>query len=171
MPWTIDTTHSDVSFSVRHMVFARVRGHFTRWSAEVDADDAGALHGLRATIELDSVDTREAQRDAHLRSADFFDVENHPHMTFVSTAIEAHDGGLRVTGDLTIRDATRPVTLRVEGTGTGKDPWGNQRQGYRATARIQRAQWGLTWNAALELGGVLVGEDVDIEIEAQLVRS
>ena len=171
MSWSIDTTHSEVSFTVRHMVFAKVRGSFLKWSGAVEADDNGAITALSATIETASIDTREAQRDGHLKSPDFFDAASFPTMSFRSTGLRGDlRGSFQVDGELTIRGNTRPVTLDVERTGGGKDPWGNTRVGYRATARISRADFGLTWNAALELGGVLVGEQVDIEIETQLVR-
>lgn len=169
--WSFDTAHSEVSFSVRHMVFAKVRGSFTRWSGNVLADATGALTGISAEIVVESIDTHEAQRDGHLRSADFFDVANHPTMTFASTAVRGDtSGAFHIDGDLTIRGTTLPVTLNVEFTGGGKDPWGNTRRGYRGTARVNRQEFGLTWNAALELGGVLVGDQIEIEIETQLVK-
>lgn len=169
--WSIDIPHSQVSFSVRHMMFAKVRGSFGRWSGEVQSGPDGALTGVQAQIEVDSIDTREPQRDGHLRSPDFFDTANHPHMSFRSTALRGDPrGGFQLDGELSIRGNTRPVTLEVEATGEGRDPWGNTRRGYRATTRVRRADFGLTWNAALELGGVLVGEDVDIELEVQLVK-
>lgn len=169
--WTFDTAHSDVAFSIRHMVFAKVRGSFTRWSGTVVGDDNGALTALTADIEIDSIDTREAQRDAHLKSADFFDAATHPTMRFQSTAVRGDTSGtFQVDGTLTLHGTTLPVTLAVEYTGGGKDPWGNTRRGYRATTRINRKDYGLNWNQALELGGVLVGEQVDIELEIQLVH-
>jgi polyisoprenoid-binding protein YceI len=170
--WSLDTAHSEVGFSVRHMMFAKVRGQFRAWSGTVLADDEGRLSSLAADIDVESIDTREAQRDAHLRSPDFFDAASHPKMTFRSTAIRGDTArDFEVDGDLTIRGVTRPVTLNVEVTGGGKDPWGNLRRGYRATTRIDRHAFGLNWNQALELGGVLVGEHVDIEIEAQAVKA
>ena len=169
--WSIDTAHSEIGFSIRHMMFAKVRGSFTRWSGTVEGDEGGALSSVTAEIAVDSIDTREAQRDGHLKSPDFFDAASFPTMSFRSTGLRGDlRGSFQVDGELTIRGNTRPVTLDVERTGGGKDPWGNTRVGYRATARISRADFGLTWNAALELGGVLVGEQVDIEIETQLVR-
>lgn len=171
MSWSIDTTHSELSFSVRHMMFAKVRGSFLKWTGSVEADDGGAITGLSASIETASIDTREAQRDGHLRSPDFFDSEAHPTMTFVSSAVRGDPNGVAsVDGTLTIRGTARPVTLDLNFTGGGKDPWGNTRRGYRAVTRIDRRDFGLTWNAALELGGVLVGEQVDIEIEVELVK-
>ena len=171
MSWSIDTTHSEVSFTVRHMVFAKVRGSFLKWSGSVEADDNGGITALSATIETASIDTREAQRDGHLRSPDFFDAEAHPTMTFVSSGVRGDtNGSFVVDGTLTIRGASRPVALDVSYTGGGKDPWGNTRRGYRAVTKIDRRDFGLTWNAALELGGVLVGEQVEIEIEVEVVK-
>lgn len=169
--WSFDTAHSEVSFTVRHMVFAKVRGTFGRWSGTVATDDAGNLSAVGADIDIHSIDTREAQRDGHLKSPDFFDAANHPSMSFRSTAIQGNLAGtFTIDGTLTIRGNSRPVRLNAEFTGTGKDPWGNTRRGYRATARINRKEFGLTWNQALEFGGVMVGEDVEIEIETQLIR-
>lgn len=171
MSWNFDTTHSEIAFTVRHMVFAKVRGSFTKWSGGVQTDDSGALVGLSAEVQIDSIDTREPQRDGHLKSPDFFDAAAHPTMSFASTGISGDtNGAFSITGDLTIRGTTRPVTLQAKATGAGKDPWGNQRRGFRASATINRKDFGLTWNQALELGGVLVGEEVEIEAEVQLVK-
>ena len=170
---TIDTTHSEISFAVRHMMFAKVRGHFKAWKAEL-AFDAEAPSRSKVTVDVDvtSIDTREAKRDAHLRSADFFDAEQFPTMRFESTSVEATgEGTYRLSGDLTIRGTTRPVTLDVEQTGSGKDPWGNDRLGFTVKGSISRSEWGLTWNQALEAGGVLVGDKVEIEVETQVVAS
>lgn len=170
--WSIDPTHSQISFSVRHMMFAKVRGSFGRWRGAVDLGDDGALRAVSASVEVDSIDTREPQRDAHLRSPDFFDAATWPTMDFQSRAVRpAGPGRLVIDGELTLHGVTQPLALEVEATGEGRDPWGNTRRGYRATARLRRADFGLTWNAALELGGVLVGEEVDIEVEVQLVRA
>lgn len=168
---TIDTTHSEISFAVRHMMFAKVRGHFKAWSAELTYDAASPARS-KVTVDVDvaSIDTREEKRDAHLRSADFFDAENHPTMRFVSTAVEpTGNGTYRLTGDLTIRGTTRPVTLAVEQTGAGKDPWGNDRLGFSVKGSIARSEWGLTWNQALEAGGVLVSDTIEIEVETQVI--
>ncbi len=171
MSWSFDSSHSEVSFSVRHMMIAKVRGSFPTWSGTVEADDAGKLTALTVDIDTASVNTREAQRDAHLASADFFNSAAFPKMTFVSTRIApAQDGEFDITGKLTIKDVTREVVLRATFNGTGKDPWGNTRRGYGAKTRVNRTEFGLTWNAALELGGVLVGEDVDIELDVQIVQ-
>lgn len=168
----IDLTHSEIGFTVRHMMFAKVRGQFKSWSSSIGFDGQDPT---KATIEVQvdtaSIDTREDKRDGHLRSADFFDAEKFPKMTFKSKRIErAGDAEYKVVGDLTIRDVTREITLDVEQTGSGKDPWGNQRLGFSAKAAIQRSDWGLKWNQALEAGGVLVSEKVDIHVEVQLVE-
>lgn len=171
MPWSFDNSHSEISFSVRHMVFAKVRGSFPKWSGTVDADEAGNLTGLQVNIETGSVDTRESQRDAHLRSGDFFDSESHPLMSFAATSIQGDQSGqFEIVGTLSIRGTARPVTLQTTFAGTGKDPWGGTRRGYNAKASLNRTDFGLNWNAALELGGVLVGEQVDIELDVQIVN-
>jgi polyisoprenoid-binding protein YceI len=169
--YTIDYQHSDVGFSVRHMVFAKVRGHFTKWSADLAFDAADpAKSSVNVTIEAASIDTREPQRDAHLRSPDFLDAEKVPQLTFRSTKVEkAGDKKYAVTGDLAIRGVTRPVRLDVEELGGGKDPWGNQRVAFAAKTRIDRGDYGLKWNQALEAGGVLVAEHVDIEIDVEAI--
>jgi polyisoprenoid-binding protein YceI len=171
--FTIDNAHSDISFSVRHMVFAKVRGHFTKWSAQMVFDPADASKAsVEASIDAASIDTREPQRDAHLRSPDFLDVEKFPTITFKSKRIEsAGENRYRVVGDLTIHGTTREVTLDVEQTGRGKDPWGNERVGFVARTSINRLDYGLKWNQALETGGVLVGEKVDIEIDVEAVSA
>jgi polyisoprenoid-binding protein YceI len=169
--YSIDTTHSEVAFIVRHMVFAKVRGQFKEWSAELAYDAADPTRStLRAVIDVGSIDTRETKRDEHLKSADFFDAATFPKMTFQSKRVERAGKRFKVVGDLTIRDATREVTLDVEPTGTGKDPWGNERLGFSAKTTISRGEFGLKWNQALETGGVLVSDNVDIEVEAQVVQ-
>jgi len=169
--YTIDTTHSDVGFSVRHMVFAKVRGHFTKWTADLVFDPADPSKGaVNVTIDVNSVDTREAQRDGHLKSADFLDAEKYPTITYKSTKVEsAGPKKLNVTGDLTIHGVTKPVKLEVEELGGGKDPWGNQRVAFQGKARVDRGDFGLKWNQALETGGVLVGEHIDIEIDIEAI--
>ena len=171
--WNIDPSHSGVSFSIRHMVISKVRGAFERWQGVVDFDEQDpAASKVSVTIDAASIDTREEKRDAHLRSADFFDVENHPALTFVSTAVEKLAGNeYRVTGDLTIKGVTRPVTLEAEYLGGGKDPWGNQRLGFLARTSINRKDFGLGWNQVLEAGGVLVGEKVEIELDVQAIKA
>jgi polyisoprenoid-binding protein YceI len=170
---TIDTTHSGIHFSVRHMVVAKVRGAFKAFGGAVQYDAQNpAASTVAVTIEAGSIDTGVAQRDGHLKGADFFDVERFPTLTFKSTKVEpAGAGALRVTGDLTIRDVTRPVVLDVEQLGTGKDPWGQTRVAFEAKTSINRTEFGLTWNQALEAGGVLVGEKIEIALEIQTVAA
>lgn len=170
--WTIDPAHSAVEFSVRHMMITTVRGRFAKVSGTLVLDEADVTRSkVEVEIDADSIDTREEKRDAHLRSADFFEVEKYPKLTFVSRRVERSGDGLKVTGDLTIRDTTKEVVLDVEDLGRVKDPWGGERASFSATGKLQRSDYGLTWNQALEAGGVLVSEDVKLMIEAQLVRS
>ncbi len=171
--YTIDTSHSDVAFTVRHMVFAKVKGHFTKWAAELDYDENDPTRSsLSVEIDVASIDTREPQRDGHLRSADFFDAEKHPKIVYRSRRVEGAGGAkLRVVGDLTMHGVTREVALDVESLGSGKDPWGGQRLGFEARASINRTDFGLEWNQVLETGGVLVGEKVDIEIAVEAVAA
>jgi polyisoprenoid-binding protein YceI len=172
--WTLDPGHSAVGFSVRHLMITNVRGEFEKYRAEVTYDPAqpGATR-IEATIEVASLNTREPKRDADLRSPLFFDADNHPAMTFVSKrAHPAADGGLDVLGDLTIRGVTREVTLAIRDiNGPATDMRGNARLGATATARIQRSDFGMTWNKALETGGVVVGDVVTVTLEASLVRA
>jgi polyisoprenoid-binding protein YceI len=171
--WTIDPDHSEVGFAVKHLMVATVKGTFRRFSGQVtlDENDVGKSV-IAAEIDVTSIDTRQDQRDAHLRSPDFFDASNFPVMTFRSTKIEQlRHGYLRVVGDLTIRGTTREVVLDVEETGRGGDPWGNQRIGYNARTSIKRDDFGLTWNQALETGGVVVSSDVRITLDAELVKT
>jgi polyisoprenoid-binding protein YceI len=171
--WNIDAAHSSINFSVRHMVVSKVRGRFTKFSGTLNVDDGDITRSVvEATIDASSIDTGTAQRDAHLRSADFFDAERFPELRFRSTRIEKlADARYRVVGDLTIRDFTSEVALDVEYGGRGKDPWGNERVGFVATAAIDRRDFGLKWNQALEAGGVLVGDRVDIELDVQGVKA
>jgi polyisoprenoid-binding protein YceI len=171
--WNIDAAHSGISFSIRHMVVSKVRGRFTRFAGAVSLDEGDlARSSVEATVDASSIDTGTAQRDAHLRSADFFDVEQFPELRFRSRRIEALDGdGYRVVGDLTIRGVTREVTLDAEYAGRGKDPWGNERVAFAAKTAIDRKDFGLGWNQVLEAGGVLVGDRVDIELDVQVVKA
>lgn len=167
--WDIDHSHSTVGFRIKHMVIARVNGTFENWSGTLafDPQDPTAS-SVNVTVDVASIDTRNAERDAHLRSGDFFDTETYPEMTFASTAVETVDAdNFRVTGDLTLHGVTRPIVLDVEFGGRVTDPWGNDRIGFTAKGKIDRKEFGLTWNAALETGGVLVGETVDITIELE----
>ena len=167
----IDLAHSEIGFTVRHMMFAKVRGQFKSWSAKLEYDAADATKSLvKVEIDTASIDTREDKRDAHLRSADFFDTEKFPKMTFESKRIEPlGEGRYKLVGDLTIRGNTNEVSLDVEQSGGGKDPWGNQRLGFVAKGSLSREKFGLTWNQALEAGGVLVSDKVELEIEPQVV--
>lgn len=170
--WEIDSSHSGIQFTVRHLVIAKVRGQFGRWTGTVSAPDGDfGRASVKVVIDAASIDTGVADRDAHLRSPDFFDVETHPEITFTSTDVtRAASDRLHIDGDLTIKGITHPVTLDVEALGTAKDPWGNERAAFSATTRIDRRQFGLTWNQALETGGVMVGDRIDISIEIEAVR-
>jgi polyisoprenoid-binding protein YceI len=167
--YTIDATHSNVEFAVKHMMITTVRGRFGDVKGTVQIPDIGEPT-IDVTIGTASIDTRTEARDTHLRSADFFDVEKHPEMRFVSTSARRTTNGYAVTGSLTIRGATRPITLDVTEEGAGVDPWGNQKAAFSATGKFSRGDFGLTWNAALETGGVLVSDEVKISIDAQLVK-
>jgi polyisoprenoid-binding protein YceI len=171
--YSIDYSHSDIAFSVRHMVFAKVRGHFTKWTAVLEIDDSDPTRSsVGASIDAATVDTRDAQRDGHLRSADFLDVEKFPKIEYKSRKIErSGNKKYKVTGDLTIRGVTREVVLDVEDLGRGKDPWGNERLAFNASATVDRGEFGLKWNQALEAGGVLVADRVDVEIDVQAIAA
>jgi polyisoprenoid-binding protein YceI len=170
--WEIDSSHSGIQFTVRHLVIAKVRGQFSRWSGTLAAPGAQFDRAsLNVVIDAGSIDTGVADRDAHLRSADFFDVERYPEITFTSTEVARAAGDrLRVTGKLTIKGVTREVELNVEPLGLAKDPWGNERAAFSATTSIDRREFGLTWNQVLETGGVMVGDRIDIAIEIEAVR-
>jgi polyisoprenoid-binding protein YceI len=167
--YTFDATHSNVEFAVKHMMITTVRGRFGDVKGTVQIPDIGDPT-IDITIAAASIDTRTEARDTHLRSADFFDVEKFPEMRFVSTSARRTKDGYKVTGDLTIRGVTRSVALDVTEEGAGVDPWGNQKAAFSATGKFNRGDFGLTWNAALETGGVLVSDEVKISIDAQLVR-
>ncbi|MFL5321737.1 MAG: YceI family protein [Myxococcaceae bacterium] len=170
MTWKIDTTHSSITFSVRHMMFAKVRGSFQKWQGELELDESLTAGKVKVQIEASSIDTGVEQRDNHLRSPDFFDVAKYPSLSFESRKVTAKGKDrFTIEGDLTLHGISKPVTLEVENLGNGKDPWGNQRVGFLATARIDRREFGLGWNQALEAGGVLVSENIDIEINVQAV--
>jgi polyisoprenoid-binding protein YceI len=170
--WTVDPTHSQTEFAVKHMMFTTVRGHFSQIEGEV----SGAMPDLTTAeitvkVATASVDTRDAKRDEHLRSADFFDVEQHPYMTFVSHRIEqANAEEYRLIGDLTIRGVTQEVEFKGQFDGEGKDPWGNNRAGFSAEATVNRKDFGLHWNAALETGGFMVSDLVKLTIALQLIE-
>ena len=172
--WNIDPVHSVAEFKVKHMMISNVKGQFTGVSGKLSLNEEDVTKSrIEATIDAASINTREAQRDAHLKSADFFDVEKFPTLSFRSTGVTGKaEGELEVEGDLTIHGVTRKVRFAVEGpTAAGKDPWGNTRVGISATTRINRKDFGLTWNAALETGGILVGEEVTITLDVQFIKA
>jgi polyisoprenoid-binding protein YceI len=173
--WTIDPSHSLVEFTARHMMITRVKGRFSGVSGTVVTNDADpSKSSVNVEIDAASIDTREEKRDGHLRSGDFLDVENHPHLTFRSTRIEGNPksagDSFTVVGDLTIRGTTREVTLDATFDGSGTDPWGGSRASFSAETKVDRREFGLTWNQALETGGVLVGNEVKISLEVQAVK-
>jgi polyisoprenoid-binding protein YceI len=172
MAWNIDTAHSEVGFAVKHMMISTVRGKFTRFAADVELDPA-RLEAAKVTarIEAASIDTAEPKRDGHLRSPDFFDAETYPVLTFTSTRIKQTGSDLEVAGKLKIKEQEHDVVLKGEVTGPHKDPWGNTRLGFSLSGELDREQWGLGWNQALEAGGVLVGKKVKLSLEAQLVQA
>ena len=170
MQWNLDTGHSSIEFGVRHMGISTVRGRFTKFEATPELNEAGILTGVSATIDVASVDTGVDQRDEHLRSPDFFDAAQYPTMEFRSTAVERRDGrSYRLTGDLTMKGVTHPVTLDVEVSEPVKDPWGNKRVAAEATGKLDRTAWGLQWNQMLEFGALLVSEEVRFTIAVQAV--
>jgi polyisoprenoid-binding protein YceI len=169
--WEIDSAHSSVHFSVRHLVIAKVRGSFTRWSGTVQVPDGDFSKATVAvTIDASSIDTGVADRDAHLKSPDFFDVAQYSDLRFVGTRVQGSGAEIDVIGDLTIKGTTREVVLRVEQHGQTKDPWGNVRAAFTAKTSIDRKDFGLTYNQVLEAGGVMVGDRVEIEAEIEAVK-
>lgn len=173
--WEIDPAHTTIEFAVKHMMFTTVRGRFKSFTGTIRVDERDPNRSnVEVDIDASSIDTGVADRDVHLRSADFLDVGNHPRMTFRSTRVEgAHSRNgdrFTVTGDLQIRGTSMPVTLDATLEGIGKDPWGKERAGFAAKTEIDRREWGLRWNQALETGGILVANSVRIEIEAQAVK-
>ena len=169
--WNIDTAHSSVEFVARHLMVAKVRGRFTDFSGSFEVADPPERSSTRVAISASSIDTGEAGRDEHLRSPDFLDVSQFPTLEFASTGITGDGAEWRLAGDLTIRGVTRPVVLDVEFGGLVTDPWGGERAVFSASTEIDREGWGLTWNQALETGGVLVGKKVRIELEVEAVRA
>lgn len=170
--WELDPNHSAAHFSIKHMMVAKVRGEFSKLSGALSLDDKDPTKSsVEATIDVSSVDTGNERRDGHLKSPDFFDVEKFPSMTFKSRKVVRAPGGFKVTGDLSLHGVTKEVVLDLEGdTTVAKDPWGNAKIGGTATTHINRKDFGLTWNKALESGGVLVGEDVAITIDMEFVQ-
>lgn len=171
--WTIDPAHSHVEFAVRHLMISTVKGRFGIVTGTVTTDDTDPAKGqVDVSIDAASIDTREAQRDAHLRSADFFDVERFPAITFRGNRIgDVRGDRFKLTGDLTMRGVTREVTLDVTSEGRGKDPWGGERAGFSATTKIKRSEFGLTWNQVLETGGIAVGDEIKIALDIEAVKS
>lgn len=170
--WNLDVTHSAIHFFVRHMVISKVHGRFARWQGTLQLDEQDLTRSaVDVRIEAASIDTQVADRDAHLRSADFLDVAKHPEIRFTSRRIEKDGEGYRVVGDLALHGVVREVALAAEFAGLGKDPWGNTRAGFSAKASLDRRDFGLVWNAALETGGVLVGEKVEIAIELEAIAA
>jgi polyisoprenoid-binding protein YceI len=167
--WTIDPVHSDVSFTVRHMVVSKVRGHFDRFSGEIVTGANPLDSRVTAEIDLASINTGNEQRDAHLRSTDFFETDAHPTMTYRSTGVRRDGEDLVVDGELTLKGVTRQVPLRLEIGGFGPDAYGGTRAGFSATAEINRRDFGVNWNAALETGGAVVGDKVTIQLEIEAV--
>ena len=169
--WQIDPAHSSASFVVRHM-FTRVRGRFTQLSGTIATDDDSFTNGqVAVTIQADSVDTNDPQRDGHLRTNDFFGADENPTITFTSTEVTRDGSDWSITGDLTIKDVTKAVTIEFEQTGSARDPFGNLRVGFEGETTVNRKDWGLTWNAALETGGVLVSEKIKLEFDVSAIQN
>lgn len=172
MSWQIDSSHSHINFTARHMMISKVRGNFENFSGTINFDEENPSNTtVNVEVDLTSVNTRDEKRDGHLKSPDFFDVENYPSMKFVSTRVEQIDeNNGRLYGQLTIKDITKEVVLDVEYAGIAKSPWGTESAGFSATGSLNRKEWGLNWNQALETGGVLVGDKINMEIELELVK-
>ncbi|MES2543961.1 MAG: YceI family protein [Bacteroidota bacterium] len=170
--WAIDPTHSEIGFKVKHMMFTNVSGKFNTYDATITTeDDDFTKSNIAFSADINSIDTNNADRDGHLKSGDFFDAENHPKLTFKSTSLtKIDDENYELTGDLTLKGITKSVKLPAELSGIMKDPWGNTKIGLNISGKINRTDFGLTWNSALETGGVLVGEDVKFNIELQLLK-
>ncbi|UUI05247.1 YceI family protein [Oceanobacillus jeddahense] len=171
--WNLDTAHSEVGFSVKHMMISKAKGTFDNFDAQINADPEDLSNAdIQVTIDVESINTRNKDRDDHLRSADFFDAENYPKITFIATDIKKSDNNYEVTGDLTLKGTTKPVTLDVAFEGQSKDPMsGSTVAGFSGSTSINRKEFGLTWNASLETGGVLVGEEVKINFELELQKA
>jgi polyisoprenoid-binding protein YceI len=165
--WTVDPAHSEVGFVARHLMVSKVRGSFAQFEATVLVGDSSDTYSVEATVQLASIDTGSTDRDAHLRGADFFDTDNHPVMTFTSASVSSD----KLVGDLTIKGVTRQVAFDLDFAGVSADPWGGTRAGFEATTEINRKDFGLTWNAALETGGFLVGDEVKISLSIQAVAA
>lgn len=170
--WAIDPTHSEIGFKVKHMMFTNVSGKFNLFDADIENEEENfETAAINFSAEVNSINTGNDDRDNHLRSADFFDVENFGKLTFKSTNVKkVNEGEYKISGDLTIKDVTKSITLDTEYSGLMKDPWGNTKIGLSLNGKINRKEFGLTWNAALETGGVLVGEDIKLNAEVQFVK-
>lgn len=169
--WTVDPSHSTIGFVARHLMVSKVRGHFATFSGTVTIAGDPYDSKVEATVDIASVTTGDDTRDGHLKSADFFDLEKYPNMTLVSTGIEKDGSGYVLHSDLTINGITKPVDFELEFNGVGADPWGGTRAGFSAEADVNRKDWGLEWNVALEAGGVLVGDKVKIQLEIEAIKS
>ena len=167
--WTIDPVHSDVAFSVRHMMVSKVRGHFTRVEGEIVLGDDPLESSATAHIDLTSIDTNDPQRDDDLRSANFFEVETHPDMVYRTTTVRRAGEGFLVDGELTLHEITRPVQLKVDVNGFAKDPYGNMRAGFSATTEIDRTDFGIRTNIPMDGGGVVIGEKISVVIEVEAI--
>ena len=167
--WTIDAAHSDLAFTVRHLMVSKVRGQFTRFDGAIQIAEEPADSSVVATIDMSSVDTRNEQRDAHLRSPDFFDVERYPSMTYRSTGVRPTGDGYAVSGELSLHGVTRPVDLALEFNGVGPDPWGGTRAGFTATTEINRRDFGIDISLPLDGGGVVVADKVKVSLEIEAV--
>ena len=170
--WAIDPTHSEIGFKVKHMMFTNVSGKFNAFEATISNEEAAfETSKINFTATIDSIDTNNTDRDNHLKSADFFDAENFPTLNFTATSIQKINANeFQINGDLTIKNVTKSVTLQAEYSGILKDPWGNTKVGLSISGAINRKEFGLTWNAALETGGVLVGEEIKLLAEIQLIQ-
>jgi polyisoprenoid-binding protein YceI len=169
--WNLDTSHSTVGFTVRHMMVSKVRGRFADFGGSLTVGENLLDSSVQATVQMASVDTGDTTRDDHLRTSDFFDIETHPQMTFTSTGLTGSGSDYELVGDLTVRGVTKPVTFDLEFGGTGADPWGNTRAGFTARTTISRKDFGLEYNAALETGGVLIGDKITIELDIEAVHA
>ncbi|HEY5650113.1 MAG TPA: YceI family protein [Acidimicrobiia bacterium] len=169
--WTFDPAHTSIGFTVKHLMAAKVRGSFKSFSGTISQGDAAPSTSVTVSIDPSSIDTGAEDRDNHLRSADFFDIETYPQVTFESTSITEKSGEFEVIGDLTIKDITKPVTVAMTYGGLISDPWGNEKAIFSGETKINREDFGLTWNQALEAGGWLVGKDVSIEVEVQAAKA
>ena len=167
--WTIDASHSEVGFSVRHLMVSKVKGNFERFDGTITIGEDPLASSVQVEVDLSSINTRDEQRDGHLRSSDFFEVETHPKMTFVSTKVEPAGSDYKVTGDLTIKGTTKPVVLDLEFNGVHPDPWGGTRSGFSAETEISRKEFGVDFEIPMDGGGVVVGDKIKIQLEVEAV--